>query len=106
MGLSVSTIAEKCKVSRNTVYRWFEKEDLPLEYVLILGKVLNYDFRPEFPEFGTVQEPVAKYGTNFKDKYFNLMEEFHLLQVKYNELMDQKLKEFALELLESKWSYT
>lgn len=101
IGISLSELSRRLNISRKTMYNWFEDDDLPIEHVLSIGKVVNIDFRTEFPDIfkNGVEEPINQYGTNWREKYFALLEENHQISKKYVDLMDKKLKEYALSLI-------
>lgn len=99
LGVPITKVAERLGINRKTLYNWMERHDLPLEYVIEIGKVINHDFRPELPEFSSAAEAESNYGTDWKTRYFMLLEENHEISKKHLALLDAKLKEFALSLV-------
>ena len=75
------------------MYLMFENNNVSLDIVLQVGKIIHYDFTEEIKEFNpyqnAVDEPTADYQKNesqaeyWKNKYLKLLEE-------YNELLKKK----------------
>jgi hypothetical protein len=88
-GFSIVQLAKRMHKSRKWVYNSFENSQLPLDYVLQIGKIIHYDFSLEIteiqrpgrglllvgvPEVGHVNpEETLEY---WKSKYYNLLEEY------------------------------
>lgn len=91
-GFSIVQLAKRMHKSRKWVYNSFENSQLPLDYVLQIGKIIHYDFSLEIteiqhpgrglllvgvPEVGHVNpEETLEY---WKSKYYNLLEEYTVL---------------------------
>jgi hypothetical protein len=91
-GFSIVQLAKRMHKSRKWVYNSFENSQLPLDYVLQIGKIIHYDFSLEIteiqrpgrglllvgvPEVGHVSpEETLEY---WKSKYYNLLEEYTVL---------------------------
>jgi len=91
-GVSITAIAHKAGYNQATIYRHFDKEDLPFHIIRKYGKAMNHDFRMEYPdmedEFSTVGDgPGEKYGNypqtlteviaerdKWREKYYKLLE--------------------------------
>ena len=95
--MGISELSRKLKVSRRTIYNWFDQESLSFDVIYKIGNVIQHDFSEEFPEFGSVeriQPPVNALQTNennvggsvsyWMNKYIRLLE-------KYNELLSHKM---------------
>jgi len=93
----ISRIAKQLGVDRSTIYRMFEKTDIPIEFLLKIGKVINKDMSTFFPEvIQAIQEPPMNYNSPksysdlldesryWKDKYIDILE-------KYNSLLKEQL---------------
>jgi len=93
----ISRIAKQLGVDRSTIYRMFEKTDIPIEFLLKIGKVINKDMSTFFPEvIQAIQEPPVNYTSPksyselldesryWKDKYIDILE-------KYNNLLNEQL---------------
>lgn len=48
--IGISELSRKLKVSRRTIYNWFEQENLNLQIILEVGEIIGHDFRAELPE--------------------------------------------------------
>lgn len=49
-GHNISKLARTMKISRCTLYNWFEQETLPFDILIRIGTSINYDFSTDFPE--------------------------------------------------------
>ncbi|MDR6782391.1 transcriptional regulator with XRE-family HTH domain [Pedobacter africanus] len=97
----ISELSRKLRVSRRTIYNWFNKKTLKHEIIDKIGKAIKHDFSKEFPddfelvgpEIFTDTEPFIDVNVETDDaggnsvsywmiKYINLLE-------KYNELLRQ-----------------
>lgn len=89
-GFSIKRLAERLKISRNTIYNRFREPSLDYEFILQVSNVIHYDFRQEFPELKdeieNAAEPNAYYLDRgaaellkLKKKYTNLLERYNKL---------------------------
>lgn len=84
-GLTLNKLKGFLKVSTQTLYNYFAKEDLDYSTIYDIGKVIKYDFSKDFPEmagFYVANEPETKYGPvdiDYKERYIRLLEEYNLL---------------------------
>ncbi len=79
--ISVTRVAKMLEVSPRQIYKLYEKEKISNEDLVKYGKILGYDFSKDLPElvdFMVLRDPQEVYLTNaqYRDKYFNLMEEY------------------------------
>ncbi|TDQ76386.1 helix-turn-helix domain-containing protein [Sphingobacterium yanglingense] len=49
-GHNISKLARYMKISRCTLYNWFEHDTLPFDILVRIGSYINYDFSSDFPE--------------------------------------------------------
>lgn len=49
-GYSLTKLASKLEVSRNTLYNKFKRADLSYRFIIELGGIIHYDFTHDFPE--------------------------------------------------------
>lgn len=49
-GHNISKLARHMKISRCTLYNWFEHETLPFDILVRIGSYINYDFSSDLPE--------------------------------------------------------
>ncbi|TDQ81069.1 hypothetical protein [Sphingobacterium yanglingense] len=50
-GHNISKLAQNMKISRCTIYNWFQQETLPFDVLVRIGSFINYDFSSDFPEY-------------------------------------------------------
>ncbi|WP_342265723.1 helix-turn-helix domain-containing protein [Cardinium endosymbiont of Philonthus spinipes] len=87
-GLSLSALAEKMGISRNTLYNRFKQKNLSYDFILNLGVVLHYNFVIHFPEMKSDRA----LSDDFRSKLFQLEEKYKKLLEKYNWLLKFLLK--------------
>jgi hypothetical protein len=86
--IPISRIAKQLKKSRQFVYNIFETPNVPLDLILEIGKIINYDFSSDIKllrsktikENKKNEEETLEY---WKNKYIRLLEN-------YNELLIEK----------------
>lgn len=49
-GQNISKLARYLKISRCTLYNWFEQDTLPFDVLIRIGTFINHDFSADFPE--------------------------------------------------------
>lgn len=96
-GYNVSELARTAKVTRRSVYNWFNQPRLKQQIILKIGDALQHDFSAEFPElfasgdFGKTPEIRTNMETfnqekgrvnYWKDKYIDVLEEYNELLAK------------------------
>lgn len=97
-GVPITIVAKKLGKSRRHIYNLFEEPNVPIETILKIGKIINYDFSNEIKELlkipieykiDVVTEPSVNFETAsyWKSKYFELLDKHRLL-------LDNKLKEY------------
>ncbi|ROT47480.1 hypothetical protein [Candidatus Cardinium hertigii] len=87
-GISLSVLAAKMGVSRNTLYNRFKEQNLNYDFILTLGMIIHYNFAVEFPEMRLDTAPPEDARAELwklEKKYKNLLE-------KYNRLLKFLLK--------------
>lgn len=92
-GHNISKLARHMKISRCTLYNWFEHDTLPFDILVRIGSYIDYDFSSDFPEIFRLsphtrleKEPVQNQFTeNEKVDYW--MMKYILLLEKYNECL-------------------
>ncbi|TDG95380.1 hypothetical protein [Cardinium endosymbiont of Culicoides punctatus] len=87
-GISLSVLAAKMGLSRNTLYNRFRERNLSYDFILTLGAIIHYNFAVEFPEMKIdevlTEDPRAELW-KVEKKYKDLLE-------KYNKLLKFLLK--------------
>ncbi len=85
-GMSLVTVSKKMGKSRRWLYLQFENPLVSLDVVLQIGKIIYYDFSDEI-QLLKVKTIVAEQDDSstleevvyWKEKYFKVMEEYHIL---------------------------
>lgn len=93
-GFPITELAKKLGKSRRWMYLMFDNNNVSLDLVLQIGKIIHYDFSDEIREFNPYQnvinEPTIDYKREesqveyWKNKYLKLLEE-------YNEILKKKI---------------
>ncbi|WP_214225540.1 helix-turn-helix domain-containing protein [Pedobacter sp. B4-66] len=99
-GHNISKLARYMKISRCTLYNWFEQDNLPYEVLVEIGSCINYDFSQEFPEVFSLNREKKmdrqvldkQPGENRDVDYW--MRKYILLLEEYNECLMNKENEF------------
>lgn len=86
-GHNISKLARYMKISRCTLYNWFEQDTLSFDVLIRIGSNINYDFSADFPEI---------FSSNFDYKLDNMPSPN---QISENEKLDYWIKKY-IKLLE------
>lgn len=95
-GFPITKLAQRLGKSRRWMYHVFENPNVPIDYILDIGKIIHHDFYSEINELKMSShreftDPMKIYGEDennplyWKNKYFNLLEEHHQLLKKLKE---------------------
>jgi predicted transcriptional regulator len=86
-GYPITELAKRLGKSRRWMYLMFENNNVSLDVVLQIGKIIHYDFTVEIKEFTPSQiafnEPPTDYKREesspeyWKNKYLKLLEEYN-----------------------------
>lgn len=95
--IGISELSRKLKVSRRTIYNWFEQENLNLQILLEVGNIIGHDFTAELPEtlinkhrhFLNAEDTSSVKNTDVDNNsvYFWMNKYISLLE-KYNDLLN------------------
>jgi transcriptional regulator with XRE-family HTH domain len=85
-GYSLSKLADKLHISRNTLYNRFSNANLSYRFIQEIGVIINYDFSFDFPEM-----PKDEQATGDKNSMLRHIEN------KYSILLEKHIK--LLEIL-------
>jgi DNA-binding XRE family transcriptional regulator len=92
-GYSLTKLAAKLGISRNTLYNRFKNADLSYHFIMEVGKVIYYDFTLDFPEMKeNVDRSSAAYDLLEKDQTTELWR----IEKKYAELLEKHAKLLAI----------
>ncbi|ASU35489.1 helix-turn-helix domain-containing protein [Mucilaginibacter xinganensis] len=89
---SISSIARTLKISRRTLYNWFESETMDYENLIKTGKIIGYDFSKEIPGIKEMKpkQPEKKRAhapdKTDEDSVYYWMDKYLALLDKYREL--------------------
>lgn len=86
-GMPISQLALRLNRSRRWVYLMFENQNVSIDLVLAIGKIINFDFSSEIKEIrnNLIQEATTPYPDPdesheyWKNKYIQLLEEYTAL---------------------------
>lgn len=86
-GMPISQLAFRLNRSRRWVYLMFENQNVSIDLVLAIGKIINFDFGSEIKEIrnNVLQEGATPYPDTdesveyWKNKYIQLLEEYTAL---------------------------
>jgi len=102
-GYSLTKVAKKLSISRNTLYNRFTYANLNYQFIMKVGKIIYYDFTIDFPEMKEevdlldktpISEPVSMGG-----KYIHLLEKYNsLLAVLVETANQNKLPDLHREI--------
>lgn len=91
-GYTVTEIAKCIGKSRRWMYLMFENSNVSLDIVLQIGKIIHCDFTDEIIEINLSQKVLEKSSLDskkenldaeyWKNKYLNLLEDYHELSKK------------------------
>lgn len=95
--IGISELSRKLKVSRRTIYNWFEQENLSLQILLEVGNIIGHDFTAELPETlmknhrHVINAPDASSVKNVdmdNNSVYFWMNKYITLLEKYNDLLN------------------
>ena len=110
--VTYTKLADRIGISRQTLYRYFELNDLDFEWIIKIGAVIEHDFTAQFPELSMymtsyVRENIAEYQSKnkhddllnqalkeidmWKSKAYANLEEAQKWKDKYYDLIERKL---------------
>jgi AcrR family transcriptional regulator len=88
-GVSISRLAKKLGVTRQTVYNYFHSQTIPWDTIRQIGDYINHDFSQEVKENGKKYNIDTNFPFQFKDdaqeasfwryKYIELLEKYNAL---------------------------
>lgn len=113
-GYSLTKLAAKLKISRNTLYNRFENANLGYRFIMEVGNIIHYDFTLDFPEMKKepslmgdnesltpIREDKSAELWRIESKYVNLLEKYNkLLAILVKVSNENELHELKKELLE------
>ncbi|ACE05709.1 hypothetical protein Aasi_0269 [Candidatus Amoebophilus asiaticus 5a2] len=61
-GYSLTKLAEKLGISRNTLYNRFDNANLGYRFIMDVGNIIHYDFTLDFPEIKKESSLIGDYS--------------------------------------------
>jgi transcriptional regulator with XRE-family HTH domain len=109
-GYSLSKLADKLHISRNTLYNKFGSANLSYRFIQEVGVIINYDFSFDFPEMPKDEQTTGKKSDmlrQIESKYSILLEKhIKLLEVLVNlanqtdnQSLKQEISKFMEEII-------
>lgn len=98
---SISELAERINVGRNTVYRWMDNEKLSLVKMIRIAKAIDIDISIDFPEVERIEaekrkkllaEESSDDNVTMKTKYMLLLEKHTFLLEELSQLKEEMAK--------------
>ena len=90
-GFSFKKLAERLSISRNTLYNRFKDPALSYDFIRAVGKIIHYNFAPDFPEFQEQVDAVRERSLNYVDQdtvgLLRLEKKYTTLLERYNKLL-------------------
>ena len=81
-GLSITALANKLDVSRNTLYNKFKERDLSYDFIIRVGNAVHYNFSLDFPEIKIdyqLPEDSRAHLWRLEKRYKHLLEQYNKL---------------------------
>ena len=96
-GHSITGVAERLRISRNTLYNKFSNPNLSFDFIMRVGEIINYDFAADFPEMKREAEEISedkkgRYVDREDSEYARFMKKHVLLANKYCRLLELLVK--------------
>ena len=95
-GFSVKKLAERLKISRNTLYNRFKDPELNYEFIIAVGNIIHYNFAVDFPELEAEDNQVGEGHINYLNRdtaeLLKLEKKYTGLLERYNELLSILIK--------------
>ena len=90
-GFSIKKLAERLKISRNTLYNRFKDPDLSYEFITAVSNIIHYNFAIDFPELEAEDNEFIEGLTNYRDRdvveLLRVEKKYTGLLERYNKLM-------------------
>ena len=63
-GMPLTKLSKKMAKSRRWMYNAFENENLSIDYILEIGKIIHYDFSEDLKDLKKSKESAEHFGIN------------------------------------------
>jgi DNA-binding XRE family transcriptional regulator len=113
-GYSITKLAKKIGISRNTFYNKFKNPDLSYNFIMEIGRIIHHDFTIDFPEIKEEVDLLEKDQTKelweIERKYAELLEKHAKLVATLVKLANENelhiLHQEIEQIIEKKKRYT
>ncbi len=97
LGVKKQPLATKMGIVKSTLYNYFLKEDLEWSLIRKIGKIINYDFKQNFPEMPSGYEILEPQATVINESYvtynnYELRKELIKCKDKLIDLMEENIQ--------------
>lgn len=88
-GFPITRLAERLKISRNTLYNRFRSPDLSYEFISAVSDIIHYNFSLDFPELieNETSEGSSQYTERNTIELLRLERKYRDLLERYNKLL-------------------
>lgn len=95
-GFPIKKLAERLKISRNTLYNRFREPDLSYKFILAVSNIIHYNFSADFPELeasaNELGEELPTYSERNTVELLKLEKKYSGLLERYNKLLNILIK--------------
>ncbi|MEM9416970.1 MAG: helix-turn-helix domain-containing protein [Bacteroidota bacterium] len=95
-GFPIKKLAERLKISRNTLYNRFKDPELSYEFISAVGNIIHYNFAIDFPELESEENQTGEGHLNYVNRdtaeLLKLAKKYTELLERYNELLSILIK--------------
>lgn len=97
-GYSITKLAERLGISRNTLYNRFAAPQLKYRFIIEIGAIIHYDFTFDFPEikdrpeWSNAKAPFVPYEANKAAELWRMEGKYSHLLEKYDKLLTIVMK--------------
>lgn len=90
-GFSIKKLAERLRISRNTLYNRFKEAELNYEFIAAVGSIIHYNFAIDFPEIEVETNKAGERPLSYVERdtaeLLRLEKKYTDLLERYNELL-------------------
>jgi hypothetical protein len=90
-GYSLTKLADKLEISRNTLYNRFDNANLGYRFIMDVGNIIHYDFTLDFPEMKKEPSLIEDYST-FTSRKEDKAADLWRIEAKYTHLLERYTK--------------
>ena len=95
-GYTLTRLAKRLNISRNTLYNKFNNPNLSFDFIRKVGEIISFDFSIEFPEMKRETKEAGADGDQYVPKkdfeYVGFMKEYFALAKQHRSLLEFLVK--------------